>query len=107
MILTYRLLNGKEDLDYRKFFVLSETQYDLRCHSRKLVRTFEHLNVRRNFFSKRIIEKWNSLTDHEVTAPSTAIFKERYDIMEESRQRISQTGIYVRQRLNRTGISTT
>ena len=103
MILTYRLLNGKEDLDYRKFFVLSGTRYNLRCHRRKLVRTFEHLNVRRNFFSKRIIEKWNSLTDHEVTAPSTAVFKERYDLMEESRQRVNHTGIYVRQRLNRTG----
>ena len=40
---------------------------------------FEHLNVRRNFFSKRIIEKWNSLSDHEVTAPSTSSFKERFN----------------------------
>ena len=107
MILTYRLLNGKEDLDYRKFFVLSGTRYDLRCHSRKLVRTFEHLNVRRNFFSKRIIEKWNSLTDHEVTAPSTAVFKERYDLMEESRQQLNHTSIYVRQRLNRRALYST
>ena len=62
MILTYRLLNGEEGIDYRKFFTLSEVPYNLRGHSMKLVRTFEHLNVRRNFFSIRIIEKWNSLT---------------------------------------------
>ena len=49
----------------------------------KLKRTFEHLDVRINFFSKRIIEKWNSLTEHEVTAPSTSAFKRRYDLMEE------------------------
>ena len=105
MILTYRLLNGEEGIDYRKFFTLSEVPYNLRAHSMKLVRTFEHLNVRRNFFSIRIIEKWNSLTEHEVSAPSTSAFKRRYDFMEDTRQRNNRTGIYAMQRINRTGIN--
>ena len=105
MILTYRLLNGEEGIDYRNFFTLSEVPYNLRGHSMKLVRTFEHLNVRRNFFSIRIIEKWNSLTEHEVSAPSTSAFKSRYDFMEDTRQRNNRTGIYAMQRINRTGIN--
>ena len=105
MILTYRLLKGEEGIDYEKFFKLSRTPYNLRYHSMKLERTFEHLNVRRNFFSKRIIGKWNSLTEHEVSAPSTSAFKRRYDIMEDTRQRINSTGIYARPRISRTGIN--
>ena len=105
MILTYRLLKGEEGIDYEKFFKLSRTPYNLRYHSMKLERTFEHLNVRRNFFSKRIIGKWNSLTEHEVSAPSTSAFKRRYDIMEDTRQKINSTGIYARPRISRTGIN--
>ena len=105
MILTYRLLNGEEGIDYEFFFELSRVHYNLRYHSMKLKRTFEHLDVRRNFFSKRIIEKWNSLTEHEVSVPSTSAFKRRYDLMEDTRQRINSTGIYTRPRINRTGIN--
>ena len=42
----------------------------------KLEVTLEHLNIRKNFFAKRVVEKWNSLTEFEVSAPSTATFKE-------------------------------
>ena len=107
MILTYRLLNGEEGIDYEKFFELSRVHYNLRYHSMKLKNTFQRLDVRRNFFSKRIIEKWNSLTEHEVSAPSTSAFKRRYDLMEDTRQRIHSTGIYTRPRINRTGINLT
>ena len=105
MILTYRLLNGEEGINYEKFFKLSREHYNLRYHSMKLEKTFEHLNVRRNFFSKRIIDKWNSLTELEVSALSTSAFKRRYDYMEDARQRIDRTGIYARPRINRIGIN--
>ena len=94
MILTYRLLNGEEGIDYNTFFTLSVGHYNLRGHSRKLVKTREHLNVRRNFFSKRVIDKWNGLSEYEVTAPSTSTFKKRYDKMENERQCINRSGIY-------------
>ena len=105
MILTYRLLNGEEGIDYSKFFTLSRGQYNLRGHSMKLVKTGERLNVRRNFFSKRVIDKWNGLSEHEVTAPSTSTFKKRYDKMENERQRVNHSGIYVvRHSVRHTGL---
>ena len=105
MILTYRLLNGEEGIDYNKFFTLSGGQYNLRGHSMKLVKTGERLNVRRNFFSKRVIDKWNGLSEHEVTAPSTSTFKKRYDKMENERQRVNHSGIYVvRHSVRHTGL---
>ncbi|CAL4130995.1 unnamed protein product [Meganyctiphanes norvegica] len=87
MILTYRLINGLEGIDYRKLFSLVNTPYDTRGHSKRIARTLLNLEVRRNFFSRRVIEKWNEkLTEFEVSAPSTKVFKERYDEMEKLRQ---------------------
>ena len=86
MILTYRLLNGLEDIDYRKFFTLDDGHYNLRGHSKKLKKFGPNLDVRRFFFSFRVVDKWNSLTEEEVTAPSTRAFKLRYDKAEKLRQ---------------------
>ena len=86
MILTYRLLNGLEDIDYRKFFTLDDRTYNLRGHSKKLKKFGPSLDVRRHFFSQRVINKWNALTEEEVTAPNTRVFKLRYDKAEKLRQ---------------------
>ena len=105
MILTYRLLKGEVGIEYNKTFTLSDDHYNLRGHSWKLVKTREHLNVRRNFFSKRVIDKWNGLSVHEVEATSTSTFKIRYDKMENERQRINRSGLYeVRHSARRTGL---
>ena len=82
MILTYRLINGMEKVDYRKFFSLQDNHYNLRGHNQKIVKTNVRLDVRKYFFSKRVIDKWNSLTEYEISAPSTAVFKKRYDEIE-------------------------
>ena len=82
MILTYRLINGMEKVDYRKFFSLQNNHYNLRGHNQKIVKTNVRLDVRKYFFSKRVIDKWNSLTEYEISAPSTAVFKKRYDEIE-------------------------
>ena len=87
MILTYRLLNGLEDIDYTKFFTLDKCPYELRGHSRKLFKPGPNLDIRKYFFSQRVIDKWNSLTEEEVTAPNTRVFKLRYDKAEMERQR--------------------
>ena len=61
--------------------------------------------MRRYFFSKRVIDKWNGLSEHEVTAPSTSTFKKRYDKMENERQRVNHSGIYVvRHSVRHTGL---
>ena len=88
MIFTYRLLNGEEGISHDIFFSLDDSPYLLRGdHSKKITKPFERLNIRRNFFSWRVINKWNSLTECEVSAPSTATFKRRYDEQEVIRQR--------------------
>ena len=87
MILTYRLLNGEEGISHEKFFKLEQSHYHLRGdHSKKLYKPHQRLELSRNFFSWRVINKWNSLTEYEVSAPSTGTFKKRYDEQEAIRK---------------------
>ena len=84
MIYTYRLINGWEGVDYGKFFSLEDHHYNLRGHSKKIAKTNMNLDVRKFFFSRRVIEKWNSLTEDEVSATSTSSFKAKYDKLEKN-----------------------
>ena len=51
--------------------------------------------MRKNFFSQRVIKKWNSLTNEEVTAKKTSDFKARYDEKESGRKLSLENDIYV------------
>ena len=95
MILTYRLLNGLEGIDYRKFFSLDEGHYNLRVNSRKITIPHVRLDVRKRFFSWRVIQDWNDLPDFIVTAPNISAFKSRYDLLEQSRLQARNNSNYV------------
>ena len=74
----YKLLNGMENINYKSFFNLSNRQS--RGHSLKLEKPAGwHTSLRGNYFSLRVINPWNALPQEVVEAPSTAIFKSRYD----------------------------
>ena len=63
MILTYRLIHGEEGIDYRKFFELSENTRNTRGHSKKIIKPIARLDARKYFFSHRVIDTWNVLTE--------------------------------------------
>ena len=88
MILMYRLLSGDLDIDYRRFFtyVQPNTQTEkLRSYNRhsKIVKAYhsstKDIDVRRNFFSQRAINPWNSLPESVVSSESIKAFKWKYD----------------------------
>ena len=95
MILTYRLIHGKEGINYRKFFTLAERSHNTRGHSLKITKPTIRLETRRFFFSNRVIDKWNNdLTEEEVTASSTHMFKKKYDENEKIRKERIRNNIY-------------
>ena len=73
MIETFKIMSGKEKLDSRKLF--QPSTFRGRSHSKKIYRKFSRLNVRKNWFTQRVIPKWNSLTSDEVEANKTSCFK--------------------------------
>jgi len=81
LIETYKIITGKEKVWKEDFFVFSDTCYNLRGHCYKLATARSRLEVRRNFFSQRVVGPWNRLPAHVVEAPTVNAFKNRYDSM--------------------------
>ena len=73
MILVWKILNGQCALKPENFFVLDVSR--TRGHSRKLYYPRPRLEVRKRFFSLRVIKCWNSLAEDTVSAPTLSKFK--------------------------------
>jgi len=76
---TYKLLTHKERINPNQFFSLSDSGYALRGHSLKLFKPSVRLNVRKHFYSYRVIDFWNQLPQHVVEAPTVNCFKNRLE----------------------------
>ena len=70
LIQTFKLLTGKENVDYEILFNRSTNH--IRGHSLKLSKSQCNKLYRRRFFSQRVIDIWNSLSEFMVSAPSTS-----------------------------------
>ena len=79
MIEVFKLLTGVENIDCNQFFTPATTCYALRGHDRKLVKTRSRLDIRKFFFSQRVVNSWNSLPASVVQATSVNMFKNSYD----------------------------
>ena len=78
MIDTYKFLSGKYNVA-TDMFTLAGYQ-GTRGHSLKLDKpTAKRLDIRRNFFSHRVVNTWNSLPEEVVSAPTVNAFKNRLD----------------------------
>jgi ribonuclease P/MRP protein subunit RPP40 len=79
MIETYKLITKKEKIDFNQFFKLATNDHYLGGHSKKIEKTRSRLDVRKNFFSQRIVNDWNKLPQHVVDAPNVNTFKNLID----------------------------
>lgn len=77
MIQVYKYLHNKNTVDTKMFKKAEYTS--TRGHSLKLFKERNSLNIRQHFFSQRIVEWWNSLSEEVLTAPSVDTFKARLD----------------------------
>ena len=66
-----------------------------RRHPMKIYRKYSCLDVRKYFFSQRVVKKWNMLTLSEVEARKTSEFKTMYDKKEKERAAARESDIYV------------
>jgi hypothetical protein len=78
MIEVFKMLKGISKVDSSRWFRLAENSRT-RGHSFKLVKCRSRLDVRKNFFSQRVVNTWNSLPAVVVEADSVNSFKNKYD----------------------------
>ena len=85
MITVFKILNAMVDTDKDKYcppYISSQTT---RSHNLKIKGKTSRTEVRRNFFTQRIVSPWNTLNSVTVESPTLDCFKARYD-----KERLSQ-----------------
>jgi len=79
LIETYKILHGKEDIDHHQLFELVLNGHELRGHDLKFYKQYSRLNIRKHFFSQRVIDALNQLPPSVVDAASINSFKRNLD----------------------------
>lgn len=79
MVQVYKIFNGIDKIEPDKLFTLASHR-TTRGHSFKLFKPRARLNTRRQSFSNRIVDTWNSLPDIVVRAPSLNSFKSHLNL---------------------------
>jgi len=78
LIYTYKYLKCGYQQDGAKLFSVVPSDRT-RGNRHKLKQRKSHLNMRKNFFTLRVMEHWNRLPREVVESPSLEIFKTRLD----------------------------
>ena len=60
-----------------QFLYLTQSQHQLRGHSRKLEKKYCWKNLWQNYFSHRVVNNWNCLPEDVISEPSLPCFKRR------------------------------
>ena len=84
MVQTYKVIHGLDRVDHSKWFNLVEASENGRVTRqsacpKNICPTRSRLDIRSNFYSSRVINKWNSLPSEVKLAPNLNLFKARYD----------------------------
>ncbi len=76
LVETFKFKKGLYKTDPNKMFQYSHTS-NLRGHSEKIFKTRSRLDIRKNFFSHRVIKPWNKLPESAVSAKKSKDFKHK------------------------------
>ena len=73
LVFCYKMIHGLCDISLPVDYAYKNT----RGNSLKLNKQFCSTDVRKYFFSSRVIDAWNSLSNDVVKSPSVCMFKKR------------------------------
>ena len=75
-IQTYRIMNDIDKIDPDAMFKKAEHQRT-RGHSQKFAKSRSRLDIRKFFFSQRVVDRWNQLPESAIKAPTLLCFKQK------------------------------
>ena len=79
LIQAFKIINDIDNIDKNRFFVFN-TDCKTRNSYNKLYKVFSKTRIRSSFFSERVVNHWNSLSDEARSAKNLLAFKKRIDI---------------------------
>ena len=78
LIQAFKMIKGYDKIDSSKFFEISK-EGKTRGHSMKLVKKRSNTDLRKHFFSQRVVNPWNHLPQDVIDADSVNCLKNRLD----------------------------
>ena len=78
LIEVFKMIKGLNKIDYRSFFEIAQNSRT-RGHRFELRKNRSRLDVRKHFFSQRVVNEWNALPEIVVESESGNSFKNNYD----------------------------
>jgi hypothetical protein len=80
LIEAYKIITGKERIERNQFFQMATNEHGLRGHSKKVKKERSRLDIRKHFFSQRVVQPWNGLPQCVIdSAASVNSFKNALD----------------------------
>ena len=81
LIQVFKIIKGIDRVNYRHFFEIAATDrsYKTRGHSLKIIKVGCKYDIRKHFFSQRVVNAWNGLSQFVVDAETVNSFKNRLD----------------------------
>ena len=90
MIQVFKLMHNYDDVDRRQFFQTAGEELvrvtRQSSDALNILTTRCRTEVRKNFFTNRVAEKWNKLPEYIKRARNITIFKSLYDKMPEQQE---------------------
>ena len=79
LIEAFKIMNGFDDVNRELLFSLAINTAHLRGHDLIFFQKSVKLNVRKNFFSQRVVNYWNKLPETAINSTSITKVKNRMD----------------------------
>ena len=95
MIETYKIITGKEKVNPGKFFQMIPDREGPRARDKKIFKQRVEKDGRRHYFTQRVTNGWNGLTNNIVNAEKTSEFKTLLDAYMASRTLVRNNDIYI------------
>ena len=92
-MMAYIILNHTVAMDAR--FMKMNTESRTRGHTKKLKISRSKIEIRRNFFTNRIMNRWNGVSQKIINSKTTDAFKRAYNQAEGLIRRHSSTSSYL------------
>jgi len=88
LIEVYKLLAGKENINYDQFFQLSNKQSRFEGTLTEAISTPFGIGSRKVFFSQHVVGPWNKLSKNVIEVSTVNSFKNKYDQWRSSTNKI-------------------
>ena len=104
MVEVFKIMNGIDKSDKDQLFTV-QSESRTRGHTQKLIKKQFRLDLRKHFFSQRVVDEWNSLSEEIITSETVNQFKARLNKFWKEKSTMFEPDCFIHTRLRMLDIS--